>query len=65
MSERTSSGIRTEAYKKIRPREIIIYSLYHCTLEEKLVKGEIEELKAIGKRIEAATDIPVQVNYPG
>lgn len=50
------------AYKKINPREIMIYSLDRSTPEEKLVKVEKEELQAIGRRIEEATGIPVQVN---
>ena len=51
-----------EAYKKIRPREIMIYSLDRSTPEEKLVKVEKEELIVIGKRIEEETGIKVQVN---
>ena len=51
-----------EAYKRIRPREIMIYSLDRSTPEEKLIKVEKEELTAIGKRIEEETAIPVQVN---
>lgn len=50
------------AYKRIQPREIMIYSLDRSTPEEKLVKVEKEELTAIGNRIQAATGIPVQVN---
>lgn len=51
-----------EAYKRIRPREIMIYSLDRSTPEEKLVKVDKEELGRIGKKIEEATGIPVQVN---
>ncbi len=51
-----------EAYRQIRPREIMIYSLDRSTPEEKLVKVEKEELQKIAKQIEAATAIPVQVN---
>ena len=51
-----------DAYKKINPREIMIYSLDRSTPEEKLVKVEKEELQAIGKRIEAESGIKVQVN---
>lgn len=51
-----------EAYKRINPREIMIYSLDRSTPEEKLVKVEKAELTDIGKRIEAATGIKVQVN---
>lgn len=50
------------AYKRIKPREIMIYSLDRSTPEENLEKVEKEELKAIGKRIEEASGIPVQVN---
>ncbi|MDE6290469.1 MAG: radical SAM protein [Muribaculaceae bacterium] len=50
------------AYRRINPREIMIYSLDRSTPEEKLVKVEKEELQAIGKRIAEATEIPVQVN---
>ena len=50
------------AYKRIRPREIMIYSLDRSTPEEKLIKVEKEKLTAIGKRIEEETGIPVQVN---
>ena len=51
-----------EAYKVIRPREIMLYSLDRSTPEENLVKVEKEELTAIGERIANATGIPVQVN---
>lgn len=51
-----------DAYKRIKPREVMLYSLDRSTPEEKLVKVEKEELEAIGKRIEEATGIPVQVN---
>ncbi len=51
-----------EAYKRIKPREIMIYSLDRSTPEERLVKVEKDELTLIGKRIEDATGIPVQVN---
>jgi hypothetical protein len=51
-----------EAYKRIMPREIMLYSLDRSTPEEKLKKVEKPELEAIGKRIEQETGIPVQVN---
>ncbi len=51
-----------EAYRKIRPREIMIYSLDRSTPEEKLVKIGMEELSRIGERIERETGIPVKVN---
>ena len=51
-----------EAYRKIKPREIMIYSLDRSTPEEKLVKVGKDELMDIGRRIEAETGLPVQVN---
>lgn len=51
-----------EAYKAIRPREIMLYSLDRSTPEEKLVKVERPELEKIGERIEKATGIPVQIS---
>lgn len=50
------------AYKEISPREIMIYSLDRSTPEEKLIKVEKSELEKIGREIENATGIPVQVN---
>lgn len=50
------------AYRRIRPREIMLYSLDRSTPEEHLRKVPLEELKKIGERIESATGIPVQVN---
>ena len=50
------------AYKRIRPREVMIYSLDRSTPEEKLIKVEKEELQEIGKRIAEETGITVQVN---
>lgn len=51
-----------EAYRKIKPREIMLYSLDRSTPEENLVKVEVDELKGIGERIERETGIKVQVN---
>lgn len=51
-----------DAYRRIKPREVMLYSLDRSTPEERLVKVEKEELQAIGKRIESAIGIPVQVN---
>ncbi len=51
-----------EAYKKISPREIMLYSLDRSTPEEKLVKVEHDELVKIGRRIEEESGVPVQVN---
>ena len=48
-----------EAYKKIRPREVMIYSIDRPTPEKRLVKVERSELEAIAARIRAA-GIPVQ-----
>ncbi|MDE5814423.1 MAG: radical SAM protein [Muribaculaceae bacterium] len=50
------------AYKHIKPREIMLYSLDRSTPEERLVKVGKEELTQIGKRIEEESGIPVQVN---
>lgn len=50
------------AYKRVKPREIMLYSLDRSTPEERLVKVEKDELTEIGKRIEEATGITVQVN---
>lgn len=50
-----------KAYKEIKPREIMIYSLDRSTPEEKLVKVEKEELEKIGAKIEAETGIRVIV----
>ncbi len=50
-----------EAYKVIKPQEVMIYSIDRKTPEEHLEKVEREELEAIGRRIEAA-GIKVQVN---
>lgn len=50
------------AYKEIKPREIMIYSLDRSTPEEKLIKVGNEELKKIGNLIEKETGIHVNVN---
>lgn len=50
-----------EAYKEIKPREIMIYSLDRSTPEEKLVKVEKEELEKIGEKIREATGLKVDV----
>lgn len=49
------------AYKTIRPKRVMIYSIDRSTPEENLQKVEIDELKRIAARIEAA-GIEVQVN---
>ena len=51
-----------EAYRLIRPREVMLYSIDRSTPAEELEKVPLEELREIGKRIEDATGIPVQVN---
>lgn len=51
-----------EVYKKIRPREVMIYSLDRSTPEENLKKVERDELQKIADRIEAETSIPVVVS---
>lgn len=43
-----------EAYRKIRPREVMLYSLDRSTPEENLQKVELTELEAIAKRIKDA-----------
>lgn len=50
-----------EAYKNIRPAEVMIYSIDRRTPEQSLRKVEREELEAIAARITASTGIPVQV----
>ena len=50
-----------KAYKEIKPREIMIYSLDRSTPEERLIKVEKPELEKIGQQIEKETGIPVVV----
>lgn len=47
------------AYRRIRPRSIMIYSIDRKTPAERLVKVEADELQAIADRVMAATSIPV------
>lgn len=51
-----------QAYKQIAPREVMLYSIDRKTPAQTLEKVPIDELKAIGERIEKATGITVQVN---
>ena len=51
----------TEAYKAIRPREIMLYSLDRPTPETQLQRVPRAELDAIAARITADTGIPVAV----
>lgn len=48
-----------EAYREIRPREVMIYSIDRKTPEDRLVKVERGELESIAARISAA-GVPVQ-----
>lgn len=50
-----------EAYRQIRPREIMVYSIDRQTPEHSLQKITREELQSIASRITASTGIPVQV----
>lgn len=50
-----------EAYKKISPREVMIYSIDRKTPEQSLEQVPKPELQAAADRISAATGIPVQV----
>lgn len=50
-----------QAYKTIKPREIMLYSLDRPTPEVNLKKVPREELDAIAERIRQATGIPVAV----
>lgn len=51
-----------EAYKRIAPREIMIYSIDRPTPARSLEKIPADELRAIGERIQTETGIPVQVS---
>lgn len=50
-----------EAYRRIAPREIMLYSLDRPTPELSLQKVDRDTLNSIAARITAATGIPVQV----
>ncbi len=49
------------AYRAIRPRSIMIYSIDRATPEHSLQKVSRDELSAIATRIAAATSIPVSI----
>ena len=51
-----------EAYRKIKPREVMIYSLDRATPEEKLVKVPREQLETIAEKIRKETGLPVSVS---
>ncbi len=50
-----------EAYRRINPREVMIYSIDRTTPAEHLEKVSHDELNAIARRITSETGIPVQV----
>ena len=50
------------AYREIAPREVMLYSIDRKTPAEHLQQVPIDELQAIGQRIQQATGITVQVN---
>ncbi|MDE5970799.1 MAG: radical SAM protein [Muribaculaceae bacterium] len=50
-----------EVYKKLKPREIMIYSIDRKTPEENLVKVEKDELQVIAKKISDQAGVKVQV----
>ncbi len=54
-------GALIDAYRRIGPREIMLYSLDRPTPELSLQRVPREELEAVAARITAATGIPVQV----
>lgn len=54
-------GALIDAYRRIGPREIMLYSLDRPTPELSLQRVPREELETIAARITAATSIPVQV----
>lgn len=51
-----------DAYRRIRPAEVMLYSIDRSTPAEQLEKVPAPELKAIGERIERETGVHVQVN---
>ena len=51
-----------EAYRRIKPREIMLYTIDRRTPEQSLCRVPREELEAAAARIAAATGIPVQVS---
>lgn len=55
-------GALIEAYRRIRPREVMLYSLDRPTPASGLHKVPVEELRAIADRIRQATGIPVMVS---
>lgn len=51
-----------EAYKAIRPRSVMLYSIDRKTPDEFLRKVELPELQAIADRVAAETGLPVSVS---
>ena len=51
-----------EAYRTIRPREVMIYTIDRPTPERSLQRVSREELDRIAERITAETGITVQVS---
>lgn len=51
-----------EAYRRIGPREVMIYTIDRPTPELSLKRIPVDELRAAADRITAATGIPVQVS---
>ena len=49
------------AYRRIRPREIMLYTIDRRTPEQSLVHIPADEMRAAAERIEAETGIPVQL----
>ncbi len=50
------------AYRQIKPREVMIYTIDRATPEKDIDKLGKDEMLAIGKRIEKACGVKVQVN---
>lgn len=51
-----------EAYRQIRPSEVMLYTIDRQTPEQNLQKVPLDELNRIAARIQQETHIPVQVN---
>lgn len=51
-----------DAYRRIRPREIMLYTIDRRTPEQSLERITPDELRAAAARITAATALPVQVS---
>lgn len=56
-------GALIEIYRRIRPREIMLYTIDRPTPETTLRKVSKEELDAAAARIRRETGIPVEVSY--